>query len=201
VVANLAQNFKKTGRELACTSVLQDASAKKRLAGSRHFQPSPARISCALDYCSPVVISEQRLASVWLIASQTDQPQWLAKTAERITIAQLPQTNGGRSQSRVAGAQAMDPRIHEATTGYEVLVQRARRGGRETSLQLDRVRHAAAALSRRALTPSTRAGDTLAAMLKLLKRDKVLAYKQMFLMYPMHKDEEVTLINPDYVVE
>mmetsp|Transcript_19189 Transcript_19189/g.49922 ORF Transcript_19189/g.49922 Transcript_19189/m.49922 type:complete len:86 (+) Transcript_19189:158-415(+) len=43
--------------------------------------------------------------------------------------------------------------------------------------------------------------DTLAAMLKLLKRDKVLAYKQMFLMYPMHKDEEVTLINPDYVVE
>ena len=25
-----------------------------------------------------------------------------------------------------------------------------------------------------------------------LKRDKVLAYKQMFLMYPMHKDEEVT---------
>lgn len=42
--------------------------------------------------------------------------------------------------------------------------------------------------------------DTLAAMLKLLKRDKVLAYKQMFLMYPMHKDEEVTLINPDYVI-
>ena len=51
------------------------------------------------------------------------------------------------------------------------------------------------------LTPPTRAGDTLAAMLKLLKKDKVLAYKQMFLMYPMHKDEEVTLINPDYVVE
>ena len=49
--------------------------------------------------------------------------------------------------------------------------------------------------------PTTRAGDTLAAMLKLLKRDKVLAYKQMFLMYPMHKDEEVTLINPYYVVE
>ena len=90
----------------------------------------------------------------------------------------------------------MDPRIHEAATGYEVLVQRARRGGRETSLQLDRVRHTAAAL-----TPSTRAGDTLAAMLKLLKKDKALAYKQMFLMYPMHKDEEVTLINPDYVVE
>ena len=56
--------------------------------------------------------------------------------------------------------------------------------------------------SLRTLTPPpTRAGDTLAAMLKLLKRDKVLAYKQMFLMYPMHKDEEVTLINPDYVVE
>ena len=56
--------------------------------------------------------------------------------------------------------------------------------------------------NRSALTPATtRAGDTLAAMLKLLKRDKVLAYKQMFLMYPMHKDEEVTLINPDYVVE
>ena len=94
----------------------------------------------------------------------------------------------------------MDPRIHEATAGSEVLVQRARRGGREASLRFDRVRHAAA-LSRRALTPPTRAGDTLAAMLKLLKRDKVLAYKQMFLMYPMHKDEEVTLINPDYVAE
>ena len=78
-----------------------------------------------------------------------------------------------------------------------MFVQRARRGRRETSLQLDRVRHAAAALT----PPTTRAGDTLAAMLKLLKRDKVLAYKQMFLMYPMHKDEEVTLINPDYVVE
>ena len=95
----------------------------------------------------------------------------------------------------------MDPRIHEATAGSEVFVQRARRGRRETSLQSDRVRHAAAALSRRALPPSTRAGDTRAAMLKLLKRDKVLAYKQMVLMYPMHKDEEVTLINPDYVVE
>ena len=35
-------------------------------------------------------------------------------------------------------------------------------------------------------------------MLKLLKRDKVLAYKQMFLMYPMHKDEIVRLVNPDY---
>ena len=66
----------------------------------------------------------------------------------------------------------------------------------------DEPRPITAPLNRFALTPPpTRAGDTLAAMLKLLKRDKVLAYKQMFLMYPMHKDEEVTLINPDYVVE
>ena len=66
----------------------------------------------------------------------------------------------------------------------------------------DEPRDAARHKSRRTLTPpTTRAGDTLAAMLKLLKRDKVLAYKQMFLMYPMYKDEEVTLINPDYVVE
>ena len=66
----------------------------------------------------------------------------------------------------------------------------------------DEPRPITAPLNRAALTPPpTRAGDTLAAMLKLLKRDKVLAYKQMFLMYPMHKDEEVTLINPDYVVE
>ena len=66
----------------------------------------------------------------------------------------------------------------------------------------DEPRPITARLNRSALTPpTTRAGDTLAAMLKLLKRDKVLAYKQMFLMYPMHKDEEVTLINPDYVVE
>ena len=90
----------------------------------------------------------------------------------------------------------MDPRIHEAATGYEVLVQRARRGGREASLQLDRVRHAPPHSRRR-----RRAGDTLAAMLKLLKRDKVLAYKQMFLMYPMHKDEVITLLNPDYKPE
>ena len=63
-------------------------------------------------------------------------------------------------------------------------------------------RRCRATQNRAALTPPpTRAGDTLAAMLKLLKKDKVLAYKQMFLMYPMHKDEEVTLINPDYVVE
>ena len=41
--------------------------------------------------------------------------------------------------------------------------------------------------------------DTLAAMLKLLKKDKVLAYKQMFLMFPMHKDEEVTLVDTEYV--
>ena len=66
----------------------------------------------------------------------------------------------------------------------------------------DEPRPITAPLNRSALTPpTTRAGDTLAAMLKLLKRDKVLAYKQMFLMYPMHKDEEVTLINPEYVVE
>ena len=66
----------------------------------------------------------------------------------------------------------------------------------------DEPRPITAPLNRAALMPPpTRAGDTLAAMLKLLKRDKVLAYKQMFLMYPMHKDEEVTLINPDYVVE
>ena len=66
----------------------------------------------------------------------------------------------------------------------------------------DEPRRCRATQNRSALTPpTTRAGDTLAAMLKLLKRDKVLAYKQMFLMYPMHKDEEVTLINPDYVVE
>ena len=68
--------------------------------------------------------------------------------------------------------------------------------------QPDEPRPITAPLNRSTLTPpTTRAGDTLAAMLKLLKRDKVLAYKQMFLMYPMHKDEEVTLINPDYVVE
>ena len=66
----------------------------------------------------------------------------------------------------------------------------------------DEPRPITAHLDRSALTPpSTRAGDTLAAMLKLLKKDKALAYKQMFLMYPMHKDEEVTLINPNYVVE
>ena len=40
--------------------------------------------------------------------------------------------------------------------------------------------------------------DTLGALLKILKTRKVLAYKEQFLMYPMHKDEKITLINPEY---
>ena len=40
--------------------------------------------------------------------------------------------------------------------------------------------------------------DTVGAMLKILKNRKVIAYNQMFLMYPMHKDEVVTLVNADY---
>lgn len=35
-------------------------------------------------------------------------------------------------------------------------------------------------------------------MLKILKNRKVISYKQMFLMYPMHKDEIVTIEKPDY---
>ena len=35
--------------------------------------------------------------------------------------------------------------------------------------------------------------DTLGAMLKSLKNKKVIEFNQMFLMYPMHKDEIVTL--------
>ena len=40
--------------------------------------------------------------------------------------------------------------------------------------------------------------DTLGAMLKVLKSKKVLAYSQAFLMYPMHKDEVIQLVNPEY---
>lgn len=54
--------------------------------------------------------------------------------------------------------------------------------------------------------------DTVGAMLKILKnrwesaprrvplikRRKVIDFKGQFLMYPMHKDEVVTLTNPDY---
>merc|ERR1711916_387082 len=40
--------------------------------------------------------------------------------------------------------------------------------------------------------------DTVGAMLKILKNRKVINYSQMFLMYPMHKDEEVTILIPDY---
>ena len=35
-------------------------------------------------------------------------------------------------------------------------------------------------------------------MLKILKNRKVISFKQMFLMYPMHKDEIVELLRPDY---
>jgi hypothetical protein len=40
--------------------------------------------------------------------------------------------------------------------------------------------------------------DTVGAMLKMLKKAKVIQFDQMFLMYPMHKDETVTLINMDF---
>jgi len=40
--------------------------------------------------------------------------------------------------------------------------------------------------------------DTVGALLKILKTAKVIKYDQMFLMYPMHKDEVVTLVNADY---
>ena len=40
--------------------------------------------------------------------------------------------------------------------------------------------------------------DTVGAMLKILKNRKVISYTQIFLMYPMHRDEVVTLQKPDY---
>lgn len=40
--------------------------------------------------------------------------------------------------------------------------------------------------------------DTLGAMLKSLKNKKVIEFNQMFLMYPMHKDEIVTLKKADF---
>jgi hypothetical protein len=40
--------------------------------------------------------------------------------------------------------------------------------------------------------------DTVGAMLKVLKNKKAISYNQMFLMYPMHKAEVITLENGDY---
>ena len=40
--------------------------------------------------------------------------------------------------------------------------------------------------------------DTLGAMLKSLKNKKVIEFNQMFLMYPMHKDEIVTLVRENF---
>ena len=40
--------------------------------------------------------------------------------------------------------------------------------------------------------------DTVGAMLKILKNKKVIDFKGQFLMYPMHKAEVITLLNPDY---
>ena len=39
--------------------------------------------------------------------------------------------------------------------------------------------------------------DTVGAMLKILKNRKLIHFKKMFLMYPMHKDEIVTLLSSD----
>merc|ERR1719242_523146 len=35
--------------------------------------------------------------------------------------------------------------------------------------------------------------DTVGAMLKILKKRKVVSYQQIFLMYPMHKEEMIKL--------
>eukprot|EP00037_Helgoeca_nana_P018563 m.177547 g.177547 ORF g.177547 m.177547 type:complete len:93 (-) comp24491_c1_seq1:1491-1769(-) len=40
--------------------------------------------------------------------------------------------------------------------------------------------------------------DTVGAMLKILKNRKVVKYEQVFLMYPMHKDEVIEIAIPDY---
>mmetsp|Transcript_27189 Transcript_27189/g.62738 ORF Transcript_27189/g.62738 Transcript_27189/m.62738 type:complete len:88 (-) Transcript_27189:45-308(-) len=40
--------------------------------------------------------------------------------------------------------------------------------------------------------------DTVGAMLKILKSRKVIDYKGVFLMFPMHKDEDIKLLNADY---
>ncbi|MES1922113.1 hypothetical protein MHBO_003628 [Bonamia ostreae] len=40
--------------------------------------------------------------------------------------------------------------------------------------------------------------DSLGAMLKILKNKNVITFSQVFLMYPMHKDEIVTLLSSDF---
>eukprot|EP00465_Bigelowiella_longifila_P007617 CAMPEP_0185264028 /NCGR_PEP_ID=MMETSP1359-20130426/17051_1 /TAXON_ID=552665 /ORGANISM="Bigelowiella longifila, Strain CCMP242" /LENGTH=90 /DNA_ID=CAMNT_0027851983 /DNA_START=18 /DNA_END=290 /DNA_ORIENTATION=- len=40
--------------------------------------------------------------------------------------------------------------------------------------------------------------DTVGAMLKILKKKKVIKFKPIFLMYPMHKEEVVTLLKEDF---
>eukprot|EP00038_Savillea_parva_P004769 m.141944 g.141944 ORF g.141944 m.141944 type:complete len:89 (+) comp11574_c2_seq1:128-394(+) len=40
--------------------------------------------------------------------------------------------------------------------------------------------------------------DTVGAMLKIMKNRKAIKFDQMFLMYPMHKDEIIELVNADY---
>ena len=39
--------------------------------------------------------------------------------------------------------------------------------------------------------------DTVGALLKILKTRKVVGYQQMFLMYPMHKEETIRLLIAD----
>ena len=40
--------------------------------------------------------------------------------------------------------------------------------------------------------------DTVGAMLKIMKKKKVIGYGPIFLMYPMHGDEKITLKKPNW---
>lgn len=40
--------------------------------------------------------------------------------------------------------------------------------------------------------------DTVGAMLKILKSKNVIDYEGAFLMFPMHKDQDIKLLNADF---
>ena len=76
-----------------------------------------------------------------------------------------------RAAARVVDTRAVDTRLVDAVEATEGDV-RLEVAGRDTAY----------------VEQQTQPG------LKLLKKDKVINFKPMFLMHPMHKDEEITLL-------
>ena len=156
----------------------------------------------ALDACSPVIIFGQRscisVAYSLSYSSTTEAGQNCITPSTAYTVPAKQMADEAKAASLAHKRWILEfmKQQPDMKCSYDAIVTRRRSIEERREHGRTAIGQMSATPRSAALTPPTRAGDTLAAMLKLLKRDKVLAYKQMFLMYPMHKDGEVTLINP-----